>query len=1040
MAEMDRGDIPSGLNRIKTRRVPLEDSSGGDDSPARPVARLDERAASGARGPRTSDDSTGSRRSGDAKGFRKGKKIARWLSSYLTVNNSNKISGNSPELETKKPEVKMPRKGLVGSKQSVDLEDVTRKRSMYGSNFMKKMPEGKKSFSHELGPRGGIRPSQPRARSYSDLKELLGSLHSKCHAAKEVVNVELAAFASDVAEILEEDLLSETKGPTKDLLLLAQNCIEMSCNEFREICEGIVQELAERRLHCQAEVLKQLFTRMLFIVTRYTRLLQFQKDGGVISEDSLHKFRECLESIPVIEMGWSQKPGKPAAGWTETPSQINTRPNQYPKLPEIASDPTENHGMDGMKSFPPQPHEDSLPGEGSMRHSLESLREQEESSEELDEVICRICEVYVPTANLESHSYICAYADKCDLEGLDVDDRLAKMSELLEQICESHAQNINASCSSPETSRIQNVSSVNGSNNQSPKVVEWHNKGLEGMFEDLHEMDTAFLDDSQSSNFNNLKGCLSMKLGSSVAFSSNESMTPASSTSTPRANHFDLFWLEHGNPSHLEDANQINKLAQIARKVENIDLKMGGGLEHLKTCIHNVCNVLYHNKKKGLVVDTFGSRLKSLLEGKYRLAMEHADHKGSDEVRQLEEGGGCSTDHSFQSTNSTPSYLSHKERTSIDDFDVIKPISRGAFGEVFLARKRTTGDLFAIKVLKKLHMIRKNDIERILAERNILITVRNPFVVSDLYSLLRKVGCLEEDIARVYIAELVLALEYLHSLGIVHRDLKPDNILIARDGHIKLTDFGLSQIGLINTAVDLSGSGKDACKEQKGSRHSAVGTPDYLAPEILLGTAHGNAADWWSVGIILFEFLTGIPPFTAELPERIFENILNRKIPWPDIPSEMSLEAKDLIERLLIQDPDLRLGANGASEVKAHPFFRTVDWGNLALQKAAFIPNPDSADDTSYFLSRYSSTSLQTPEDPNSSDCPSEATDSSSHYEVDQSCEWRDLSSSPRVDLSGINFSFKNLSQLASMNYDVLLQSGRLPKSSSPLKGPSSQP
>lgn len=225
-----------------------------------------------------------------------------------------------------------------------------------------------------------------------------------------------------------------------------------------------------------------------------------------------------------------------------------------------------------MKPFPPHIHEvqrdchqveDILPRKVSLRPSLDSLREQEDSSEEFDSVICRICEELVPTASLESHSYICAYADKCDLEGLDVDDRLAKMSEILEQIGESYAQNINASCSSPETSRIQNVSSVNGSNNQSPKVLEWHHKGLEGMFEDLHEMDTAFLDDSHSSNFNSLKGCLNMKLGSSVGFPSNESMTPGSSTSTPRANHFDLFWLEHSNQSHLEDANQVGYFFSI---------------------------------------------------------------------------------------------------------------------------------------------------------------------------------------------------------------------------------------------------------------------------------------------------------------------------------------------------------------------------------------------------------------------------------------------------------------------------------------------
>ncbi|PKI76727.1 hypothetical protein CRG98_002895 [Punica granatum] len=222
-------------------------------------------------------------------------------------------------------------------------------------------------------------------------------------------------------------------------------------------------------------------------------------------------------------------------------------------------------------------------------------------------------------------------------------------------------------------------------------------------------------------------------------------------------------------------------------------------------------------------------------------------------------------------------------------------------------------------------MIRKNAVESILAERDILISVRNPFVVrffysftcrenlylvmeylngGDLYSLLRNLGCLDED---------VLALEYLHSLCVVHRDLKPDNLLIAHDGHIKLTDFGLSKVGLINSTDDLSGPavsgtsmlGVDeqaqlsASEDQKErwKKRSAVGTPDYLAPEILLGTGHGFTADWWSVGVILFELIVGIPPFNAEHPQTIFDNILNRNIPWPRVPEEMSPEAKDLIDR-----------------------------------------------------------------------------------------------------------------------------------------------
>ncbi|KAH9758653.1 putative serine/threonine protein kinase IRE4 [Citrus sinensis] len=416
---------------------------------------------------------------------------------------------------------------------------------------------------------------------------------------------------------------------------------------------------------------------------------------------------------------------------------------------------------------------------------------------------------------------------------------------------------------------------------------------------------------------------------------------------------------------------------------------------------------------------------------------------------------------------STPLHSSHKERTSIDDFEIIKPISRGAFGRVLLARKRTTGDLFAIKVLKKLDMIRKNDIERILAERNILITVRNPFVVrffysftcrdnlylvmeylngGDLYSLLRKVGCLEEDVARIYIAELVLALEYLHSLGIVHRDLKPDNLLIAHDGHIKLTDFGLSKIGLINNTIDLSGPETDGImpsdahypeyqQTDNRNRHSAVGTPDYLAPEILLGTEHGYAADWWSVGIILFEFITGIPPFTAESPEIIFDNILNRKIPWPCVPSDMSFEAQDLINRFLIHDPNQRLGANGAAEVKAHPFFKGVNWDSLALQKAVFVPQPESVDDTSYFLSRFSQISSGLLDDQNGSYSDADTCDSSSNSrtEMDECGDLAEFGSCP-LDLSLINFSFKNLSQLASINHEVLVQNVKDSTRSSPAK------
>jgi serine/threonine protein kinase len=218
-------------------------------------------------------------------------------------------------------------------------------------------------------------------------------------------------------------------------------------------------------------------------------------------------------------------------------------------------------------------------------------------------------------------------------------------------------------------------------------------------------------------------------------------------------------------------------------------------------------------------------------------------------------------------------------------------------------------------------------------------------------------------------------------------------------------------------------------QRERRKKRSAVGTPDYLAPEILLGTGHAYTADWWSVGVILFELLVGIPPFNAEHPQTIFDNILNRKIPWPEVPDEMSLEAHDLIDRLLTEDPNQRLGARGASEVKQHVFFKDINWDTLARQKAAFVPTSESALDTSYFTSRYSwntSDGLAYPpsdfEDSSDNDSLSGSSSclSNRHDEVGDECGGlAEFDSSSSVNYSFSNFSFKNLSQLASINYDL---------------------
>eukprot|EP00887_Chlorella_sp_A99_P007617 scaffold20.g7617.t1 len=377
-------------------------------------------------------------------------------------------------------------------------------------------------------------------------------------------------------------------------------------------------------------------------------------------------------------------------------------------------------------------------------------------------------------------------------------------------------------------------------------------------------------------------------------------------------------------------------------------------------------------------------------------------------------GSGASTPHAGSGGVSS---------MSIDDFEILKPISRGAFGRVYLARKRATGDLFAIKVMRKADLIRKNMVQSVKNERNILAMANNPFVVrfyysftsrdnlyivmeylngGDCYSLLRSLGALSEEVARQYVAETVLALEYCHTQGIIHRDLKPDNLLISSCGHIKLTDFGLSCFGVIDSTdpsarpmdVDSSSapaspkSGRSSVAGLHGASgltpeqllHSpaskadlreaslsprvvaggeeqrrAVGTPDYLAPELLLGTGHGLEVDWWSLGAILYEFVVGRPPFSADTPEAIFQNILDRAVTWP--PEEegeepLSAECRDFIERLLALDSRQRLGHRGAGEVKLHPWFAGVDWPSLARQKAAFIPAPDCETDTSYFSSK----------------------------------------------------------------------------------------
>ncbi|EGF81628.1 hypothetical protein BATDEDRAFT_10540, partial [Batrachochytrium dendrobatidis JAM81] len=318
----------------------------------------------------------------------------------------------------------------------------------------------------------------------------------------------------------------------------------------------------------------------------------------------------------------------------------------------------------------------------------------------------------------------------------------------------------------------------------------------------------------------------------------------------------------------------------------------------------------------------------------------------------------------LSSTCLTPS-ISQRAIPSIKDYEIIKPISKGAFGSVYLAKKRVTGDYFAIKAIKKADMVAKNQVMNIKSERMILTQLDSPYVVKLYYSfqskehiylvmeflnggdcaaLLKNMGQLDETWAKQYISEVVLGLEFLHSRDIIHRDLKPDNLLIDSNGHIKLTDFGLSRVGFLGRRAREKVDEKDS--------KQFVGTPDYLAPESILGLGQGASVDWWALGVILYEFLYGIPPFNAKMPSQVFENILTRRIVWHEDDIEMSDTVRDLMEKLMCSDIHARLGTEGAAEVRSHKWFDHVDWDNLRLNKANFVPKISNIEDTDYFDDR----------------------------------------------------------------------------------------
>ncbi|XP_006365254.1 probable serine/threonine protein kinase IRE [Solanum tuberosum] len=974
------------------------------------------------------------------------------------------------------------------------------------SGRRKRVPDIK-SFSHELNSKGVCPLPFWKSRALGRVEEIMVMVRAKFDKLKEEVNSDLGIFAGDVVGILEKTSEShpEWRESLEDLLVTARRCTKIPPSEFWSKCEGIVQTLDDHRQELPVGTVKQAHTRLLFILTRCTRLVQFQKESGY-DEDHILSFHQLsdLGFYPERISGsksqdLSARRGQKFLGYEQSnlpvkhdrtnevgdtlevstaksvaSSAANSyRMSSWKKLPSAAD--RSRRGNDSVETTPSKDKTDSLQHKEEMDHFGNTPLCPPENSEETskikkvnwgmwdqpclsyeDSFICRICEVEIPTVYVEQHSRICTIADRCDLKGWTVNERLERVVDSLERILESWTpKSTDTGAGSPDVSRGSTLNMPEELNALLVKQNGLSQRCSEDMLDCLPESDSRCL-------LENVNSLTDISKKQSLA----GSLTPRSPLVTPRTGQIELMLSGRIVVSEHESYQQINKLLDIARSVSNANNNDYSTLEYLLDRLEDLKYAIQDRKVDALVVETFGRRIEKLLQEKYILLCGHIEDERVEPSNTTGDEDSSTEDDSSRSMRASPINTLSKERTSIEDFEIIKPISRGAFGRVFLARKRATGDLFAIKVLKKADMIRKNSVESILAERDILISVRNPFVVrffysftcrenlylvmeylngGDLFSLLRNLGCLEEDMARIYIAELVLALEYLHSLNIIHRDLKPDNLLISPSGHIKLTDFGLSKVGLINSTDDLAGPsvpssaylGEDRSKMDENSlkreqrqKNAVVGTPDYLAPEILLGMGHGATADWWSVGVILFELLVGIPPFNAEHPQQIFDNIINRDIPWPKIPEEMSVEAYDLINKLLNENPIQRLGATGSGEVKRLPFFRDINWDTLARQKATFVPSAD-AHDTSYFMSRY----IWNPEDENVnggsdfyelSESGSASFGSSSYSnpqdeEGDECGNLADFSTpSLNVNYSFSNFSFKNLSQLASINYDLI--------------------
>ncbi|KAG2719228.1 hypothetical protein I3843_03G249300 [Carya illinoinensis] len=393
---------------------------------------------------------------------------------------------------------------------------------------------------------------------------------------------------------------------------------------------------------------------------------------------------------------------------------------------------------------------------------------------------------------------------------------------------------------------------------------------------------------------------------------------------------------------------------------------------------------------------------KQYIENHYKEQMKNLQERK--ERRNILEKKLVDADVSEEDQNNLLKFLEKKEteymrlqrhKMGADSFELLTMIGKGAFGEVRVCQEKETGHVYAMKKLKKSEMLRRGQVEHVKAERNLLAEVDSNCIVKlycsfqddeflylimeylpggDMMTLLMRKDTLTEDEARFYVAEIVLAIESIHEHNYIHRDIKPDNLLLDRYGHLRLSDFGLCKPLDCNTlqeqdfSVGNSQNGTAQNEEhplapkrtqqeqllhwQKNRRmlaYSTVGTPDYIAPEVLLKKGYGLECDWWSLGAIMYEMLVGYPPFYSDDPMSTCRKIVNWRthLKFPE-EAELSPEAKGLISKLLC-NVNQRLGSKGADEIKADPWFEGIDWDKIYHMEAASIPEVNDDLDTQNF-------------------------------------------------------------------------------------------